>query len=320
MKACLIGLLLVLVVGATKPPPAAAATARGYPVPVGVTFRDRSWSPELVVIPSGAFMMGSTEDETVREARAPEVAAWERPRHRVEVTAPLAVGKFPVTRADFRRFVAATRRPLPGGCMVMTDAKWGQDDGKSYEDTGFSGGDRLPAMCVTWQDAKDYAAWLSQETGHQYRLPHEAEYEYSARADTKTARWWGDSAAGQCMHANGADISFDKVAPGDPKTDTGCDDGFPFANPVGAFPPNPFGLHDMLGNVWEWTADCFHDSYADAPADASAPVDSGDCADRVIRGGSWHNYSNVLRSANRFRLPVGMRSSSLGFRIVRLPD
>jgi sulfatase modifying factor 1 len=316
-------MLAVLVIWAVLPTTshaAAEALAADYPVPVGAAFRDLAWSPELIVLPRGGFTMGSTEAETMREARAPEVAGWERPRHRVEVTSPLAVGKFPVTRADFRRFVAATRRALPGGCTVMTDGKWVQDDGKSYEDAGFSGGDRLPAMCVTWQDAKEYAAWLSEQTGHRYRLPREAEYEYAVRGGTTTARWWGDSAAGQCLHANGADISFDKVAPGDPKTDTSCDDGFPYANPVGAFPPNPFGLYDMLGNVWEWTADCFRDSYADAPADASAPVESGDCADRVIRGGSWHNYSNVLRSANRFRLPVGMRSGSLGFRIVRLPD
>jgi formylglycine-generating enzyme required for sulfatase activity len=99
-----------------------------------------------------------------------------------------------------------------------------------------------------------------------------------------------------------------------------CDDGFAFASPVGSFPPNPFGLYDMLGNVWEWTDDCFLANYQNASTDISAEVKDGDCRVRDIRGGSWHNYPNVLRAAIRYSLPVGMRSSSLGFRVARMPD
>jgi formylglycine-generating enzyme required for sulfatase activity len=291
-----------------------------FPAPVGAAFRDRDWAPEMVVVPTGRFMMGSTEAETTREGRASEFAAWERPRHAVDVSKPLAIGRYPVTLAEFARFVEATGRVLPGGCNVMEHGKWGLNPDKLFKDPAFPQTDRNPVLCVTWQDANAYAAWLSTETGHRYRLLREAEFEYAVRGGTTTVRWWGDDPGDQCKHANGADISFDKAAPGDPKVDMNCDDGFAYANPVGAFPPNPYGLYDMLGNVWEWTADCFNDSYQDAPREASAPVIAGDCSHRVIRGGSWHNYPNVLRAANRFNLPVDMRSSSLGFRVARLPD
>lgn len=302
---------------AWAPRPAGAAL---YPAPVGASFRDQDWAPEMVVIPAGHFMMGSTEAETAREGRAPELAAWERPRHAVDVLLPLAVGKYPVTLEEFTRFVAATSRLFRGGCNVMAHGKWGLNGDKSFRDPAFAQTGRGPVLCVSWQDADAYAAWLSGETGHRYRLLREAEFEYAARAATSTARWWGDDRKDQCQHANGADRSFDRAAPGDPKVDTDCDDGFAYASPVGAFPPNPFGLYDMLGNVWEWTADCFIDNYNNAPRDASAEVAGGDCAHRVIRGGSWHNYPNVLRAANRFNLPADMRSSSLGFRVARLPD
>jgi formylglycine-generating enzyme required for sulfatase activity len=169
-------------------------------------------------------------------------------------------------------------------------------------------------------DAEAYLQWLSALTGHRYRLLREAEWEHAARAGTSTGRWWGDDRGTLCRHANGADRSYDRFRPGEPAVNRECDDGYVFTNPVDAFPANPFGLHDMLGNLWQWTADCFVENYDAAPADAAQPVLDGDCSRRVIRGGSWHNYPDALRSAARFALPVTMRSSSIGFRVARLPD
>ena len=290
-----------------------AAQASEFPAASGHAFRDKPWAPDMVVVPGGTFVMGSTEAETVREGRPPKYAAYEHPQ--VSVTVPsLAVGKYHVTRGDYARFVRATNRPPPPACMVVTDGKWGAVAGKSFADVGFPQTDRHPVACVGWDDAQAYAAWLSTTTGHRYRLLHEAEWEYAARGGTTTARWWGDDRRGLCDHVNGADKRFDTMIPGEAETNRGCDDGYAATNPVEHFPPNPFGLHDMLGNLWQWTADCFGETLSATP-----PSDDG-CTRRSIRGGSWHNYPSALRAANRFWLPSDMHSSSLGFRVVRLPD
>lgn len=291
----------------------------GYPVPVGKRFRDRTDGPELVVIPAGSFIMGASEAETTREGRRAETAAYERPQHVVSLGTPLAVGRLLVTRKEYGAFVAATQRPAPPGCNVL-DGKWQNETQRSYADPGFPQTDLHPALCVGVVDAEDYVAWLSTQTGHRYRLLHEAEWEYAARAGSSGARWWADDRSGLCRHANGADLSYDRAHPGDDKVNRSCDDGFAHSNPGDAFAPNAFGLHDMLGNVWEWTADCFVSSYAGATANASDDITTGDCTRRAIRGASWHNYPDALRSAARFWLPPDMRSSSLGFRVARLAD
>lgn len=291
----------------------------GYPAPVGQRFRDFADGPELVVIPAGSFTMGASELETTREGRRADTAAFERPQHVVSLARPLAVARLLVTRREYRAFVAATQRAAPPGCNVL-DGKWQYETQRSYTDPGFSQTDLHPALCVGVADAEAYAAWLSAQTGHRYRLLHEAEWEYAARAGTSGARWWADDRSGLCQHANGADLSYDRAHPGDEKVNKSCDDGFAHSNPGDAFAPNAFGLHDMLGNAWEWTADCFVPSYAGAPANASDEITTGDCTRRVIRGASWHNYPDALRSAARFWLPPDMRSSSLGFRVAREPQ
>ena len=263
--------------------------------------------------------MGSSEAETSREGRRAETAAFERPQHSVALSRPLAVGRYLVTRKEYAYFVSATQRPRPPGCNVL-DGKWQSEAGRSFADPGFAQTDLHPALCVDAPDAESYAAWVSHETGHRYRLLHEGEWEYAARGATATTRWWADERTGLCQHSNGADLSFDRAHPGDDKANIACDDGFAHTNPGNAFPPNAFGLYDMIGNAWEWTADCFAPNYANAPGDASVAIPDGDCGRRAIRGGSWHNYPDVLRSAARFWLPPGMRSSSVGFRIVRLAD
>ena len=180
--------------------------------------------------------------------------------------------------------------------------------------TGFPQTDRDPAVCVNWADARAYVAWLSEKTGKSYRLLSESEWEYAARGGTRTSRHWGESASGQCGYANGADRTAKGRYSG--WTVAECDDGHVWTAPVGTFKANGFGLHDVLGNVWEWVEDCWNDSYSGAPSDGSA-WESGNCGRRVLRGGSWVNQPRNLRSAYRLRLVTGLRLSDTGFRVAR---
>ena len=169
---------------------------------------------------------------------------------------------------------------------------------------------------VSWEDAQEYVRWLSRETGEEYRLLSEAEWEYVARAGTQTARYWGESESGQCRYGNGRDATANVELEYDFLTPVSCSDGYVRTAPVGLFEPNAFGLYDVLGNVWEWTQDCWNDSYSGAPPDGSA-WRSGDCSARVLRGGSWGIRPRNLRSASRFRYSAGNRSFSDGFRVAR---
>ena len=201
----------------------------------------------------------------------------------------------------------------------MTFAEWdacvgaGGCGGYRPEDEGWGRGSR-PVINVSWEDAQEYVRWLSRETGEGYRLPTEAEWEYVARAGTTTARYWGESESGQCRYGNGADAAFLGEYPN--ATTVSCSDGYARTAPVGLFEANGFGLYDVLGNLWEWTEDCWNDSYRGAPTDGSA-WRSGDCSSRVLRGGSWSNQPKDLRSADRFWLSPGRRTYYLGFRVVR---
>ena len=256
----------------------------------GDVFRDCAACPEIVVVPAGSFMMGSSASEEGR---------WEYggPRHRVTIGSPFAVGVYEVTFAEWAACVRA------GGC-----------GGYRPEDQGWGRGSR-PVLNVSWEDAQEYVRWLSRETGEEYRLLSEAEWEHMARAGTQTARYWGESESGQCRYGNGYDrtghaeleFSWERVA---------CSDGYVRTAPVGLFEPNAFGLYDVLGNVWEWTQDCWNDSYSGAPIDGSA-WRSGDCSARVLRGGSWGGRPRFLRSALRGGLSAGSRFNSLGFRVAR---
>ena len=255
----------------------------------GGRFRDDLASggrgPLMVVLPAGSYRMGSPWHE---EGRHDD----EGPMRDVTIPAPFAMGVHEVTFEEWDACVAA------GGC-----------GGYRPGDEGWGRGCR-PVMNVSWDDAQSYVEWLSAETGGSYRLPSESEWEYAARAGTTTARHWGESASAQCRHANGADASTDFGWA------TDCDDGHSRTAPAGSFASNGFGLYDALGNVWEWTADCWNGSYAGAPSDGSA-WETGDCAERVLRGGSWFDYPWILRSALRFRYASGNRSSGNGFRVAR---
>jgi formylglycine-generating enzyme required for sulfatase activity len=272
------------------------------------------------VVAPGAFLMGATEAETANVGRSETQNVWERPQHRVVVSTPLAIGRFDVTRGDYARFLAATGYSVPAGCMVDNDGVWGFDAGRSFRDPGYPVDDRHPANCVSWDDAKAYAAWLSRATGHPYRLLHEAEWEYAARAGTTGDHWWGPQHEDLCAYLNGADRSYDRAFPGYAFLDRACDDGYAETSPSGAFRPNPFGLYDMYGDVEQWTGDCFAPSYANARRDAEAEVGTTTCETVAVRGGTWHSGWPLFRASSRGFLPYTMRATSVGFRIVRLPD
>jgi len=277
-----------------------AARQRSQP---GETFRDCPTCPELVVVPAGSFQMGSPSYEAGREEA-------EGPVHQVTIGQPFAVGKYEVTVGEYGRFVGATGYEGGQGCHVWVREKWEEESGRTWRDPGFRQTEREPVVCVNWQDARAYAEWLSREMGQSYRLPSEAEWEYMARAGSRTARYWGEGEEGQCQYANGADSRTDF------SWRIGCDDGHARTAPVGTYRANKFGLYDVLGNAWEWTQDCWNENSAGAPSDGRA-WERGDCSRRVRRGGSWINAPWDLRSASRVRSTADSRSDVIGFRIAR---
>ena len=201
--------------------------------------------------------------------------------------------------------------------VTYEHGEWKDRSGLDWRNPGYRQDSGHPAVCVSWDDAQAYVSWLSRTTGHRYRLLSEAEWEYAARAGSGAARYWGNDEAGQCRHANGADGAL-RNRYSDWKWPTAtCNDGFVHTSPAGSFSANDFGLHDMLGNAWEWAEDCWHDDYSGAPSDGSAWTAGGDCSKRVLRGGSWFNFPWFLRSADRLRDSTGNRSNDVGFRVSR---
>lgn len=253
----------------------------------GESFRDCRECPQMVVVPDGRFTMGSPKEEAGR-------ADDEGPQHAVTIAEAFAVGTYEVRFDEWLLCVQAGRcRPVP--------------------DAGRGRGVR-PVINVSWDDAQRYVDWLADKTGQPYRLLTEAEWEYAARADTKGPRYWTEQ-ENACAYANVYDAQGEnKYKFGWDRFD--CDDGYPDTAPVGAFQPNAFGLYDMLGNVWEWVADCHHDSYRRAPVDGSAWV-TKDCELRVDRGGGWGDGPQVVRSADRSRDSPEGRDDGLGFRVAR---
>ena len=269
--------------------------------------------PEVVVIPAGHFTMGSTAEETSREKMTDGQAGHEHPAHEVQVNT-FALAKYSVTRGEFARFVRETGYATTG-CTVFDGLKFAKNAVTDWRKPGFAQSDRDPVVCVSWDDAQAYVGWLSRVTGKLYRLPSEAEWEYAARAGSAAARYWGDSASGQCLYANGADQELLRKFP-DATVNRDCSDNYAFTAPVGSFRPNAWGLYDMLGNVWQWTADCWNESHEGAPSDARGRAD-GNCAKRAVRGASWTNDSRALRAAVRVGFDASNRDDDVGFRVAK---
>ncbi|WP_158639264.1 formylglycine-generating enzyme family protein [Elioraea rosea] len=267
----------------------------------------------MVVIPAGRFLMGSPASEAGRESN-------EGPQRDVTLRSPLAVGRYPVTVAQYRAFAQATGRGDGGSCWVWSEGEPEDLPGMSWRNPGFVQAEDHPVVCVSWEDAQAYARWVSGQTGQRYRLLTEAEWEYAARAGTKTRWWWGESEAEQCRHANGADeTTLAQLSGASGWTVPPCTDGFAYTSPVGRFLANRFGLHDMVGNVVEWVEDCYRHSYVGASADASQANTTTGCGSRIARGGSWLSGPQTLRSAIRDGVPASIRMNYGGFRLARAP-
>ena len=247
----------------------------------GDVFRDCDACPEMVVVPAGSFMMGSPASE---EGRSDD----EGPRHHVTFEQLFAVGKYEVTFAEWDACVDG------GGC-----------NGYRPNDNGWGRG-RRPVLNVSWKDAHAYVEWLSEQTGEVYRLLSEAEWEYVARAGTTTPFHTGTTISTGQANYNG-NYTYGSGRQGEDRRRTVA---------VGSFSANAFGLHDVHGNVWEWTQDCGNKTYEGAPADGRA-WESEECGAHVLRGGSWINTPWDLRSADRIRDTAGNRGSDYGFRLAR---
>jgi formylglycine-generating enzyme required for sulfatase activity len=261
------------------------------------TFRECDNCPEMVVVPAGVFTMGSPEREG---GRFPN----EGPQHVVTIGRPFAVGKLHVTVDQFAAFVHETRYVAR----------------KCWRDPGFDQDGSHPAVCLSWDDARAYVDWMAKKTGKPYRLLSEAEWEYAARGRTSPGAyprfWFGDEEKDLCRYGNGADQNAqERIAGGSGWAIAHCNDGYAYTSPAGHYEPNPFGLYDMFGNAWQWTADCYHDSYKGAPADGSAWTAGACNGGHVVRGGSWYDSLVILRSAKRDRNTS--EDNYLGFRLAR---
>jgi formylglycine-generating enzyme required for sulfatase activity len=291
-------LAVVLAVGACARPVADAPA----------TFRDCSDCPVMVALPPGAFLMGAEGGEPGRP---------EGPVRSVRIAYRFALGRHEVTHAEFARFVAATGRDMPGGCRVWDGRQWQTPAWAGWQDPGYGRAPLAdePVACVSWVDARDYAAWLAAKTGQAYRLPSEAEWEYAARAGTTVPYPWEATGGSACAQGNVYDRSGASVN-GFGWASFDCDDAHGRAAPAGRFGANAFGVADLLGNVWEWTADCYVPGYAGVPVDGRPLVRDG-CERHAVRGGSWITRPERQHVTFRGRDPPDARYSFFGFRVAR---
>lgn len=310
-KVALVWLAVAWLAGVLSSITAAAQRCDGVEVEVGAreqrclkpgagqSFKDCPDCPEIVVIPAGSFTMGSPLEEERASEREDQV--------QVNIAKPFAVGRFAVTLGEFAAFAAATGHETNDGCYGIKESQWKKREADSnWRSPGFTQNDRHPVVCITWNDAKAYVAWISATTGKRYRLLSEAEREYVARAGTTTPFWWGTTIStgqanyyGNVTYAGGSKGEWRKATV-----------------PVDSFAANPWGLYNVHGNVWEWVEDCWNEKNVGNPGDGTGRT-TGDCSLRVLRGASWNNFPHTLRSARREKDPPGNRDSAFGFRVAR---
>jgi formylglycine-generating enzyme required for sulfatase activity len=292
-----------------------AQAADSYPasLPAKASFRDCADCPELVVVAPGKFTMGFDGGEDDRP---------EGPTRAVTIRRAFALARLEVTQLQYAAFVADTSHDSGAGChgplrsgesgnwSWYSDANWQQLPAAAPAPRATD-----PVVCISWRDAQAYVAWLSLRTGQRYRLPTEAEWEYAARAGATTQFPWGDGEAGACAQANVYDQSGRDPSRRTPFAP--CDDGQPRVAPAGSLAPNAWGLQDMIGNVWEWTQDCYVAPYPRRPVNGAAVEVRGECALRAVRGGSWRTSMFRQRSSWRGRDPEDRKSDIFGFRVAR---
>jgi len=234
--------------------------------------KDNTFGPEMVWIFAGQFRMGDIQNNGYKD---------EKPVHKVSIKS-FAIGRYEITFAEYDKFAKVTGRKKP------SDNGWGRGN--------------HPVINIYWRDATAYAKWLSQQTGKNYRLPTEAQWEYAARAGTKTEYWWGNSVGKNQANCDGCGSQWNDKS----------------TVPVGSFAANAFGLYDTVGNVGEWVADSWHPNYKGAPSSDQVWKWGGNNNLRVIRGGAWFNDPGTVRTAFRYGYSSGSRLNYVGFRISRL--
>jgi formylglycine-generating enzyme required for sulfatase activity len=273
--------------------------------------------PQMIVVPHGAFAMGARDGDE-------EAEASERPRRNVRFDRGFALSVHEVTVAEFGRFIAATgyeTRAERRGYSMAYDERSGNFIRRSGVDwrsdyAGARAGGDAPVLHVSARDAQAYADWLARESGQRYRLPSEAEFEYALRAGRDGRYPWGNQ--GPAARAGNFTGALDRSPGGRSWSNAfaGYGDGSWGPAPVGRYAVNPWGVHDLAGNVSEWVADCWHDSYRRAPEGGSAWVNPG-CRTQVIRGGSWASSPAQTRASWRAPAQVDTTNARIGFRVVR---
>lgn len=270
------------------------------------TIRDCAGCPPLIAIAPGSFEMGAQPDDDAADE-------GEFPLHAVSIARGFAIGRAPVTVGEYAAFVEATGYATQRGCYALTQIGWKMDPAANWRRPGFAQSDDHPVVCVSWEDAEAYVGWLSLRSGRRYRLPSETEWEYAARGGTDGINFWGDDAGATCLYGNVNDLTAkNKVA----KAAEPCTDGFLFTAPAGHFRPNPFGLHDVIGNAWQWVADCWLGDYRQTPRDGEA-AEADPCEERVMRGSSWTDTPGPVRVGAREHGGAGARLAITGFRVAR---
>ncbi|MEE8451533.1 MAG: formylglycine-generating enzyme family protein [Thermoguttaceae bacterium] len=290
---------------------------------------------EMVLIPAGEFKMGSGEsakdtaaffDKTYgKNLLKADYFNDEHPQHRVRITKPFYLGKYHVTRGQFRQFVKDSGYKMDGEKGEKSGAfGWNPEQrvfasnkDYSWRNAGFEQSDEHPVVSVSWNDAVAFCQWLSRKEGKTYRLPTEAEWEYACRAGTTTRYYSGDDPETLAQVANVADATAKAKFP-DWIWTIRASDGYAFTAPVGQFKSNAFGLYDMHGNAWQWCADWYRDDYyGKSPADDPTGPDTGDV--RVLRGGPWSGRPFGSRSSVRAVAAPDFRFDFGGFRVARTP-
>jgi formylglycine-generating enzyme required for sulfatase activity len=276
-----------------------------------------AWTPETVIVTAGSFMMGSSAFEEGRKDH-------EGPEHRVTFRRGFAIGRTEVTVAQFREFADRSGYRTDAeklGFSRVYDHRSGrlsQNDDVHWEMDyqGSEAKDDEPVVHISWNDAQAYTRWLAQGTGKPYRLPSEAEFEYALRGGRSGRYWWGEGSPGRPVENLTGQGDASRSQREWATFFENYSDGFWGPAPVASFDANPFGLHDIGGNVGEWVLDCWHDTYLRAPTDGSAWVNPG-CKLRVIRGGNWASSPVQSRSAYRVSAKPEYAGARIGFRIAR---
>jgi len=308
---CLAALTLCLGFAGCKPAPPAYVALREQEFSAwqkrslegtvsGTELWECAFCPKMRAYRSGKLWIGSADWDPNRRPNEPKMAV-------VEIPDDYALGAYEVTRGEYEAFVSATNREITGGCLTdrLEPGKWVEDANASFRDPGFPQDENHPAVCVSWQDAQDYVAWLNTQTTGGYRLPDEAEWRFGTYGGGYEFYTWGETAEGACNFANALDQSAASLHPRPGPLN--CTDGAIATTPVGSYLPTALYSYDAIGNAAEWTANC-----EDKAAASDTP-----CARAIVKGGSWRSSSLELRLARRTAFATDVRDNTIGFRVAK---